>query len=509
MPPPVTDADFTLTSALPPAISSAGSLLGLTILWHADATRIGQQYIGPPGAGVIELNRFLPLFRHPGADGCALEHRCVARDPLRIARDGADGVTITAPLSRMALEVNGAAANGVLSFTAEQVERGIVLGLGGCLLVCVHWMRRLPKANALPGMLGVGSAAIAAREQVRQAAWHDMPVLLLGETGTGKDVAARAIHAAGARAGRPFVAVNMATLGETLAAADLFGAVKGAYTGAESARSGLFADAADGTLFLDEIGDTPATVQPMLLRVLESGEYRALGGRHDLRSQARLISATDQDLGARAFSAALLRRIEACVIRLPALRERREDIGVLVRHFLAECAQPGEAEVLLPVSFVSALCNDDWPGNVRQLAHVVRRAALAVRAGETPLLAQFMRVERNAPTVPAPAPAPAGVVAPKPRRIAIAEVGDAAVLAAMDNNQWRIRGAALELGISRPSLYKLLEAHPRIRRPEAIGDEELRRALAQHDGELGKCAAALRTPGEALRRHLRASGLTE
>ncbi|MGK5081548.1 sigma-54-dependent transcriptional regulator [Janthinobacterium sp. HLX7-2] len=499
------DADDTLTSPLAPATSIAASLLGLTILWHPDATRIGQQHIGPPGVGLIELNRFLPLFRRPGADGRALEHRCIARDPLRIARDDADGVTIATPGSRMAVEVNGAAAHGMLAFTAEQVARGIVLGLGGSVLVCVHWMRRLPKANELPGMLGVGDAAIAARDQVRQAALRDMPVLLLGETGTGKDVAARAIHAAGARAGRPFVAVNMATLGEALAAADLFGAVKGAYTGAESARSGLFADAADGTLFLDEIGDTPAAVQPMLLRVLESGDYRPLGGRQDLRSRARLISATDQDLGTRVFSAALLRRMEGFVIRLPALRERREDIGVLVRHFLAGCALEGEAEVLLPVAFVSALCNDDWPGNVRQLAHVVRRAALAVRAGETPLLVQFLRVERGAPALPAPA----GVAAAKPRRTVVSEVGDAAVLAAMDNNGWRIRGAAVELGISRPSLYKLLEAHPWIRRPEAIRDEELRRVLAQHGGELGKCAAALRTPGEALRRHLRASGLLD
>jgi two-component system nitrogen regulation response regulator GlnG len=499
---PVNDADYTLTSPLAPAASSAASLLGLTILWHPDATRIGQQHIGPSTAGVIELNRFLPLFRQPGADGRALEHRCIARDPVRIARDNAGGVTIATPDSRMAVEVNGAAAHGVLAFTAGQVERGIVLGLGGSVLLCVHWMRRLPKANELPGMLGVGSAAIAARDQVRQAALHDMPVLLLGETGTGKDVAARAIHAAGARASRPFVAVNMATLGEALAAADLFGAVKGAYTGAESARSGLFADAADGILFLDEIGDTPAAVQPMLLRVLESGEYRPLGGRQDLRSRARLISATDQDLGARAFSAALLRRMEGFVIRLPALRERREDIGVLVRHFLAECALPGEAEVVLPVAFVSALCNDDWPGNVRQLAHVVRRAALVVRAGETPLLAQFQGVERGAP-------APAGAVVSRPRRIAIAEVGDAAVLAAMDNNGWRIRAAAQELGISRPSLYKLIEAHPKIRRPETIGEEELRRVLAEHDGELGRCAAALHTPGEALRRHLRASGLID
>lgn len=497
------------------------SMLGVTVLWHPEAVRIGEQYLGPAEAGSIEINRYLPLFFRPGQDGMALGHRAIARAPLLVRRDDAGTVEISAPDSRMAVEVNGKLLEGTLRFSRDDVARGVVLGLGGHVLLCLHWMHSLPKANPVPGLLGVSSAAIATRDLIRQVAATDLPVLLLGETGTGKDVSARAIHLLGKRKDQPWVPVNMATLNESLAAADLFGAVKGAYTGALATRPGLFAEADGGTLFLDEIGDTPATVQPMLLRVLETGAYRPLGAGQDAHSSARLVAATDQDLAARGFNQALARRMEAFVIRVPSLRERREDIGLLLRHFLREYAADENEMAGFPVGLVSDICNYDWPGNIRQLANVVRRALMGLRAGQYPTLDQFVQADAPAmsasaaalvstsalaATAPTLAAAPDTTSDARTRR-KLAELSHMDVLDAMENNGWQISGAAQHLGISRPSLYKLIEAHPTIRPAALIPPDEIGAALRANGGNLGLCASQLKTPSEALRRHLRVLGL--
>jgi two-component system nitrogen regulation response regulator GlnG len=385
---------------------------------------------------------------------------------------------------------------------AAQLENGVVLGLGRAILLCIHWTDRLPRDNPVPGLLGVSSGAIKVRELIRAVASTEMPVLLLGETGTGKEVAARAIHALGRRAAAPFVAVNMAVMNEGLAAAELFGAARGAYTGAQSARGGLFAEADGATLFLDEIGNTPANVQPMLLRVLETGQYRALGAETDRRSSARVIAATDQDLSSQDFNQALLRRLERFVIVLPPLRARREDIGVLLVHYLEQARESGGLVAPLPFAFVSACANYDWPGNVRQLAHVLGRALLEWQAGQEPVFEAFVKVRRAASA----SVAASALAAPGKRR-ALDEFDEDEILAALHNNGWRIQGAAGELGISRPSMYKLIEAHPAIRHAEDIGADELAAGLQKSGGDLERCAALLLTPAEALRRHLRGLGL--
>ena len=507
------DLDQTMTTQLFAQVDGrAAALLGLTILWHPDSSRIGEQFIGPAGEGAVEVSRYAPLFFRPGQDGIAIGHRAVARAPLCLRRNGADGVEISAPDSRMAVEVNGAVLAHSITLDRAAVARGVVIGLGGHVLLCMHWMTSFPRASDVPGLLGVSSGAIVTRELIRQVASTDLPVLLLGETGTGKEVAARAIHAASKRRALPLVAVNMATLNEALAPADLFGAVKGAYTGALSARQGLFAEADGGTLFLDELGDTPASVQPMLLRVLESGSYRPLGASQDAHSAARLIAATDQDLDAGGFNQPLLRRMEAFVIRLPALRERREDIGVLLLHALHGCTGSTEEAMAFPAALVSQMCNYDWPGNVRQLSNVARRAVMAQRAGQAPSLMQF--VQASAPQAARPVQendasqdnAGSQVDAATPRR-SLASIGNDDVLAAMEENGWQISGAAQRLGISRPSLYKLIEAHPAIRPAAAIAAPEIEAMLRASGNDVAACASGLKTPFEALRRHLRVLGL--
>jgi DNA-binding NtrC family response regulator len=525
------DLESTLAPPAPAGQRGDKTTLCATIVWHPDQQRIGEQCVAP--AQGMELSRNFPMFQRPDGPPAPLAYPGVSREPLRIERDVAHNVQVTPPNSRMVVELNGTAITQAATLSKEQIEQGAILSLGGLVLVCLHWMRCAPAQASVPGLLGVGTAAIRVRELVRQVAATDNTVLLLGETGSGKEVVARAIHALSARAQRPLVTVNMATLNDALAAADLFGATKGAYTGAASMRQGLFTEAQDATLFLDEIGNTPASVQPMLLRVLETGDYRPLGATTDLHSSARLIAATDQDLSAQGFNQALLRRLESFVIQLPPLRERREDIGLLLLHMLEQRG----AAAQFPAALAGRFACYDWPGNIRQLKHFAQRCVLALQAGQevdfdslldgalagdSVTLARSVGVSAgggsagvsmasraglaDADGAPAAAIADAGADS-APRRRKPAELSEQDVLAAMDKHAWCIQDAANELGISRPSMYKLLEAHPQIRNVVHIPYDELMRAYEQSGGDLARCAALLRTPSDSLRRHLRVLGI--
>jgi two-component system nitrogen regulation response regulator GlnG len=498
----MTDSDYTQTLQLSVAGMPARPLLALTILWHPDAARIGEQFVGDPGT--LEVNRFAPLFARPGQPGLPLGHGTISRDPLRLVRHPDDGITLELPASRMPVTLNDRAIDAPVRMDAGRIGAGQVLTLGRAVVLCLHWMTCLPKHNPVPGLVGVGAAAIGLRDQIRMVAPTDIPVLLLGETGTGKEIAARAIHALGKRADARLVAVNMAALNESLAAAELFGAARGAYTGAQTERQGLFAEADNATLFMDEVGNAPASVQPMLLRVLEGGDYRPLGASHDRSTSARMIAATDQDLDSAGFNQALLRRLEGFVIQLPPLRARREDIGVLILHLLdAQGAQPA-----LPVDLVTQIACFDWPGNVRQLAHTLRRAALLVQHGGVPQLDQLVRIV-PAPGVPVTLAAPVDdtkSVAPHAPRKKPAELGEQEVLDAMTGSGWNIQAAARALGISRPTLYKLLEGHSQIRWADRIPAQEIADALRACEGDVARCAASLKTPTESLRREVRRLG---
>lgn len=497
------DPDHTLTSLLPSFEHAGPRLLTLTILWHPELERVGEQAFARPGATEVALNRFGPLFGRPGGTPLGLGDRRLARDPVMLLRGAADEVTVVTPQSRMSIALDGAMLTGATTLGAGVIERGVVLSLGGAVLLCLHWSDHLPRVNHSSTLLGVSGAVLRLHESIRQAAGTAVPVLLLGETGTGKEVVAHAIHGASERRQQPMVAVNMATLSESLAAADLFGAARGAYTGAERVRRGWFDEAGNGTLFLDEVGNTPASVQPMLLRVLETGAYRPLGATADLTTGARIIAATDQDLAA-GFNQALLHRLEGFVIRMPPLRARREDIGLLIRHMVTQWQLAGQAPAVLPTALVEALCRYDWPGNVRQLGMVVRRALIAAAAGQAPAFETLLPEADADPGVTARLPLAAR---PAGRRLRLSELDHEAVLEALEHNDWRVGAAALALGVSRPSMYKLIDDHPAIRAAAAIPLDELRRVVAQHGDDIRCCARALKTPGEALRRHLRGVGL--
>ena len=207
----------------------------------------------------------------------------------------------------------------------------------------------------------------------------DLTVMIAGESGTGKELVARALHDYGLRRNGPFVAINMAAIPRELVEAELFGHERGAFTGATARGVGRFEQAEGGTLFLDEIGDMPLDAQTRLLRVLQEGEYTTVGGRRALKADVRIVAATHRDLDQLVhqggFREDLFYRLNVVPIRLPPLRERREDIPELTRHFLARAAAEGLGYKVITKAAMDRLRRHDWPGNVRELENTTRRLA--------------------------------------------------------------------------------------------------------------------------------------
>ncbi|RME85436.1 MAG: sigma-54-dependent Fis family transcriptional regulator, partial [Zetaproteobacteria bacterium] len=234
-----------------------------------------------------------------------------------------------------------------------------------------------------PALIGKSPTMQRLFRTLGRVAASDLAVLITGESGSGKEVVARAVHAKSRRHDRPFVAVNMAAIPPELAEAELFGHEKGAFTGADRARGGLFEQAHGGTLFLDEIGDMPMPLQTKLLRVLEDGVIYRLGGRRPIRVNVRLIAATHQNLARKvaegAFREDLYYRLNVIPVHVPPLRERREDIPLLAEHWLAHaCRALGFAPPPIEPAAMEVLVHYDWPGNVRELRNVMHRLAVLV-----------------------------------------------------------------------------------------------------------------------------------
>jgi hypothetical protein len=279
-----------------------------------------------------------------------------------------------------------ASKNGVFVGGARVEQADLAPGasfvVGRVVLTCRPGSLRTPGdelvAVPLPGFAGSSLAVRRVTQEVRRVANVKGPVLLRGETGTGKDVLARAMHAVGPRRGGPFVPLNVATLPRELADAELFGHERGAYTGAHGAREGAFVEAHRGTLFLDEIAELAPDLQVKLLRVLEDGDVRPIGGRAR-KVDVRVLSATWAPLHQRVaegrFRQDLYQRLAVFVIDVPPLRERRSDLPILVERFLREIApEVGARE--LSAGALAKLAAYGWPGNVRELRNVLYRAAL-------------------------------------------------------------------------------------------------------------------------------------
>ena len=326
--------------------------------------------------------------------------------------------------------------------------------------------RDLARRERFDDMIGTGPAMAEVFRLMESAAGSSIAVLVEGETGTGKELVARGIHRASARASEPFVAVNCAALPETLLESELFGHRRGAFTGATQDQRGLFEAASGGTILLDEIGDMPMAMQAKLLRVLQEGEVTPLGDRQARKVDVRVISATNRDLTAevarRAFRDDLYYRLGAFPIRVPPLRERREDIPLLAHCFLAAAAERHRRKVPgIDPAALDRLVRFDWPGNVRELQNEIERAVALVADGQAigvaPLSAKLTAARGLAAEGPVAAPPPSASLSQlREARTAFEVQFISKVLAEHGRNVSR---AARALGISRVALQKKMKEY--------------------------------------------------
>ncbi len=498
-------------------------LPALTILAHPDLERIGDRVLlGELISGrEVLLSREQPRFTPPGraAGGTALGDRALSRRPLRLEAAASGGIRLHLDDSRTRVVVDGIPAAGSHTIPGPSLDQGVVLELSRRIVLLLHHHPAAPCEVADRfGLVGESAGIEGVRTAIARVAEIDVPVLLRGETGTGKELVAHALHEHSPRRRGPFVSVNVGALAPSLAAAELFGARKGAYTGAVRDQRGYFRAADSGTLLLDEIGEAPAELQVLLLRVLEAGEILPVGSQTAQSVDVRIISATDVDLEGRVregcFRAPLLHRLSGYTIHLPPLRRRRDDLGRLLLHFLREertysgepppANDPAAGSPWLPAELVARLARYSWPGNVRQLRNVARQLVIDGRG--QPVLGAGLKLDDLLPDASSPAPQP--TASPSPRRQP-AEVSEQELEQALKAHRWNVKAAAAALGVSRTSLYTRLKRSPRLRAAADVPAEEIRSAWERHGGELRAMVEELEISERALRQRLKDLGLRQ
>jgi len=333
-----------------------------------------------------------------------------------------------------------------------------------------------PEAGArrFEQIIGNSQALESVLEQVERVASTDSTVLVLGETGTGKELIARAIHNISSRCGRPFIKLNCAAIPFDLLESELFGHEKGAFTGAIAQKMGRFEMADYGTLFLDEIGDIPLALQPKLLRVLQEQEFERLGSGRTHKVNVRLVAATHRNLDEMVkrneFRSDLYYRLNVFPILLPPLRERRGDIEALVRHFVEICGhRMGKVIEHIPTETLSAFTSYAWPGNIRELQNLVERAVILSNDG----------------VLPNPLPVAGAVAAGVATPTTLRGSERALILQTLESVGWVIggpNGAAAKLGVKRTTLIAKMQRLG-ISRPARHNDAEFHEEFQGMDSQ--------------------------
>ncbi|HEY5926903.1 MAG TPA: sigma 54-interacting transcriptional regulator [Kofleriaceae bacterium] len=461
----------------------------LVIAHHPRLARAGERVVLDT---TTELSRLAPAF----ATG-SLDDPFVSRQPI-VLRRLAHGIEISNPHG-VEVAVRGAQlrTDEICRVEDAELEHGIDIVLGGRIVLWLALDDPHAAGGDDLGLIGQSAGMRALRDDIRAAATLDTPVLIVGETGVGKELVARALHAASARANGPLVVVNVAAIPAAVAAAELFGHERGSFTGAGDKRAGYFERAAGGTLFLDEIGELPDAIQPMLLRALETGEIQPIGGQ-PRRVEVRVLAATDADLQAGDFRAPLYFRIAATTIEVPPLRERGADIGLLFARMLGEAlpatlADQTTAETAwLPAPIVAQLLHAPWPGNVRELRNVAQRLAAIAHAGRVATLDDVGIFDVDTRD---DEPASGG------------PIDDERLVAVLRSHRFQLNRAAEQLGISRTHLDALIARNPRLRKAKDLERAEIEASAAAHDNDVDAMANGLEVSPRGLRLRMRQLGL--
>ena len=314
--------------------------------------------------------------------------------------------------------------------------------------------RQIRERYSLPGLIAQAKTMQDVLEVVLRVAPTEATVLLQGESGTGKELIAKALHHASRRAQGPFVAVNCGALPEPLLESEMFGHIKGAFTGATATKKGLFEEAHGGTCLLDEIGDMPLALQVKFLRVLQQGEVRRVGATQAMSVDVRVVAATNRDLAERmrqgTFREELFYRLNVVPVVLPPLRERREDIPLLAAHFLERLGRQHRCAFQLTAEAVERLLQYPWPGNVRELENALERTAILVRSARIGPADLPAHIAAGTPLGPPPA---------LPWAHTLAEVEKTHILQTLERCGWQYARAAEMLGIGRTTLWRKLKEH--------------------------------------------------
>jgi DNA-binding NtrC family response regulator len=415
---------------------------GATVVWEVDPRRVFERLgEGPVDLAILDV-------RMPELDGLELLPKLRQKWPeLPIIIMTAFGSIDTAVQAITA----GAVDYVSKPMTVEEIRTTARKALSRSRAAAV-----LPAGSeALAGMVGRTAPMVEIYKTIAQVAPGSSTVLILGETGTGKELVARALHEHSPRRKGAFVAVDCGALPEALLESELFGHVRGAFTGAVSDTAGLFAEAHGGTLFLDEIGDVAPALQAKLLRVLEEHQVRPVGGSRWRSVDVRVLAATNRDLAAAVaagrFREDLFYRLNVVTIQLPPLRQRREDIPLLVEHLMRRAAHqagktiPGMSEAALAV-----LCDYHWPGNIRELANVLERAVALTQH-------EVLGVDDLSAELQQPAsPAGGSILQGHPT---LAELRRRYIQRVLEENDGNVSRTAAILGIDRRSLYRILQRY--------------------------------------------------
>jgi two-component system, NtrC family, nitrogen regulation response regulator GlnG len=527
-------------------------LPALTIVYHPDVGRVGERvFLSDLAAGrAVAVSRKEPLFAAPPtgeAVGVVPEQPLgdpyLSRSPLHLRPADGGAVVIDPTGTGTSVAVDGRAVTEPLHVSAERLGAGVALLLARRVVLLLHRISRPPgPPPSRFGLVGDSEGLLEVRREIAKVADLDVPVLIRGETGTGKELVARALHRASLRRSKAYLTLNMGAVPPTLAASELFGAVKGAFTGADRSRAGFFRKADGGTLFLDEVGETPGEVQPMLLRVLESGEIQPVGALDPQRVDVRVLAATDADLDGAIergdFRAPLLHRLAGYTLHLPPLRERRDDVGRLLVHFLRnELRRVGEEHRLrlsapaatpwLSGQVVARLVAYPWPGNVRELRNLVRQVVIesrglphakigrqmekalreAAREGEPPLPPPTGETPVDLAAVIADLEVTVTRPGPKKRYRDPADVTEEELLTALSANRYRVKTTAQDLGVSRSSFYALMNRFD-IPKASDLTRERIEEEMGRvGEDDLDRLADALSVSPDGLRLRLRELGL--
>ena len=512
----------TLRSVDPQAQRRAsGGVAALTVVHHSDVSRVGEvcRLTAVLAGGTVALSRSEPEFSPAtGGPGRPLEDPWVSRRAVMISAGRGGGVVLTPAAGGPTARVDDVDLSKAVEIPADLLSHGVLIQLGSGVILLLHRVAPPRRTATLGGFVGHSQGIEDVRATIGRLAELDVPVLVRGESGTGKELVARAIHDSSSRSGRPFVAVNMGAVPSSVAASELFGHVKGAFSGAARDHSGFFGAADGGTLFLDEIADTPPEVQAMLLRALETGEVQPVGARTTRSVDVRLLAATDANLEAAVevgtFRRPLLYRLAGYQLHVPPLRERRDDVARLFVHFLREeLGAAGCAERLdwregetpwLPASLATLLLRHPWPGNVRELRNVARQLVVANRDASVASLDVVLEQQLREGGATA-----AVTGQPRTPTLAASELDEDDVIEALRAHGWRTAATATALGISRTTLYRMIDASSRIVKAADLDRATIEAALARVAGDVTAAAGALEVSKRGLQLRMKDVGLRD